>query len=158
VREGIIKHSRDYSAENHPELAEYLLDQRPPLEAQLIDLTDEIAYYGADLDDGFEAKFWGLDVLRAQVPLFERFYQHVERQYPHASAKLRFNETLKRILDYLVTDLMEGSLAELERCGIQALAQVRSHPRRIIRFSPEGDAQKNILKKFLYQGLYLHPM
>src|SRR6201998_3523037 len=48
VREGIIKHSQDYDAKAHPELAEYLLDQRPPLEAQLIDFTDEIAYSTAD--------------------------------------------------------------------------------------------------------------
>src|SRR5579883_1819363 len=51
VREGIIKHSRDYDPRQHPELSEYLLDQRPPLEAQLIDLADEIAYNTADLDD-----------------------------------------------------------------------------------------------------------
>ena len=55
VREGIVKHSRDYSPTDCPELAEYLLDQRPPLEAQLIDHTDEIAYSTADLDDGYEA-------------------------------------------------------------------------------------------------------
>src|SRR4029077_3678041 len=55
VREGIIKHSHDYSEKEHPDLAEYLLDQRPPLEAQLIDLADEIAYNTADLDDGYEA-------------------------------------------------------------------------------------------------------
>ncbi len=55
VREGIIKHSRDYPSEEYPQLSEYLLDQRPPLEAQLIDLTDEIAYNTADLDDGYEA-------------------------------------------------------------------------------------------------------
>src|SRR5438128_10752299 len=53
VREGIIKHSHDYSAKEHPDLSEYLLDRRPPLEAQLIDLTDEIAYNTADLDDGY---------------------------------------------------------------------------------------------------------
>src|SRR5712675_852153 len=56
VREGIIKHSRDYSASDFPELAEYSLDLRPPLEAQLIDFVDEIAYNIADLDDGFEAR------------------------------------------------------------------------------------------------------
>ena len=61
VREGIIKHSHDYDAEDHPELAEYLLDQRPPLEAQLIDLTDEIAYNTADLDDGYEAHLLSLE-------------------------------------------------------------------------------------------------
>src|ERR1700731_5396300 len=55
VREGIIKHSKDYGVDEHPQLAQYLLNQRPPLEAQLIDLTDEIAYHTADLDDGYEA-------------------------------------------------------------------------------------------------------
>src|SRR5579862_8641170 len=55
VREGIIKHSHDYDVSEHPELAEYMLEQRPPLEAQLIDLTDEIAYNTADMDDGCEA-------------------------------------------------------------------------------------------------------
>src|SRR6202795_743739 len=56
VREGIIKHSRDYDAAMHPELTESLLDLRPPLEAQLIDLTDEIAYNTADLDGGYERR------------------------------------------------------------------------------------------------------
>src|ERR1700756_4456840 len=74
VREGIIKHSRDYSASQFPELAEYFLDQRPPLEAQLIDLADEIAYDTADLDDGFEAEILSLDETRAGVRLFEEFY------------------------------------------------------------------------------------
>src|SRR5579862_8215315 len=70
VREGIVKHSRDYDAAEHPELAGYLLDQRPPLEAQLIDLVDEIAYNTADLDDAFEARVIDFDQLRAEVPIF----------------------------------------------------------------------------------------
>src|SRR6202165_3781039 len=68
VREGIIKHSHDYAAKDHPELGEYLLDERPPLEAQLIDLTDEIAYNTADLDDGYEAHLLPLDEIREGVP------------------------------------------------------------------------------------------
>jgi len=75
VREGIIKHSRDYSAEEFPALAEYLLDQRPSLEAQLIDLADEIAYHTADLDDGTEARILSVEDIRAGVPLFEIFYR-----------------------------------------------------------------------------------
>src|SRR5271156_952743 len=102
VREGIIKHSRDYTAAEHPDLAEYLLDQRPPLEAQLIDLVDEIAYNTADLDDGYEAHLLSLDDIRAGVPVFERFYQEVESLYPGAPDKLMFNETIKRMLDRLV--------------------------------------------------------
>src|ERR1700694_5607412 len=68
VREGIIKHSHDYAPEKYPELADYLLDQRPPLEAQLIDLTDEIAYNTADLDDGFEAGILAVAQIREGVP------------------------------------------------------------------------------------------
>src|SRR6202171_337230 len=81
VREGIIKHSHDYSSKDHPELAEYLLDQRPPLEAQLIDLADEIAYDTADLDDGFEAHLLTLEQVRAGVPIFDRFFREVEQTY-----------------------------------------------------------------------------
>src|SRR5713226_4717748 len=83
VREGIIKHSRDDDAAEHPELAEYLLDLRPPLEAQLIDLTDEIGYNTADLDDGYEAHLLTLDQIRTGVPVFERFFREVEQIYPN---------------------------------------------------------------------------
>src|SRR6267143_6834335 len=90
VREGIIKHSRDYDAGQHPELADYLLDQRPPLEAQLIDLTDEIGYNTADLDDGYEARLLSLEQIRVGVPVFEHFFREVEQTYPEASDKLKF--------------------------------------------------------------------
>src|SRR5271167_2811479 len=95
VREGIIKHSQDHDIKDHPELAEYLLDQRPPLEAQLIDLTDEIAYNTADLDDGYEARLLSLEQIRAAVPVFDRFYREVEQLYPDTPEKLLFNETLR---------------------------------------------------------------
>src|SRR5881296_2562859 len=81
VREGIIKHSHDYDVNDHPELAEYLLDLRPPLEAQLIDLTDEIGYNTADLDDGYEAHLLSLEQIREGVPLFERFFGEVAQTY-----------------------------------------------------------------------------
>src|SRR6202162_5594307 len=79
VREGIIKHSHDYDAGQHPELAEYLLDQRPPLEAQLIDLTDEIAYNTADLDDGYEAHLLTIDQIADGVDLFRNHYAEARR-------------------------------------------------------------------------------
>src|ERR1700690_223093 len=70
VREGIIKHSHDYDGGEHPELAEYLLESRPPLEAQLIDIADEIAYASADLDDGYEARILTLDKFREVLRFF----------------------------------------------------------------------------------------
>src|ERR1700693_1359542 len=82
VREGIIKHSHDYPADQFPQLSEYVLDQRPPLEAQLIDLADEIAYDTADLDDGYEAHLLTLEQIRGGIPVFDRFFLEAEKIYP----------------------------------------------------------------------------
>src|SRR5690348_13014018 len=106
VREGIIKHSRDYSAKDFPELAEYLLDLRPPLEAQLIDMADEVAYNTADLDDGFEARLLSLEQIRTGLPVFEGFYREAEKAYPEAPDKLKFNEALREVYDRLAGDLI----------------------------------------------------
>ena len=123
VREGIIKHSRDYSAREYPELAEYLLDLRPPLEAQLIDITDELAYNTADLDDGYEAHLLTLEQIAEGVPLFARLFEEIERLYPEAPKKMQFNEVLRRMLDRWVTDLIENTREQIQDAcspGIQA--------------------------------------
>jgi dGTPase len=154
VREGIIKHSHDYDAKQHPELAEYLLDQRPPLEAQLIDLTDEIAYNTADLDDGYEAHLLSLEEIREGIPAFERFYREVEQIYPTAPAKLKFNETLKRILNRFVGDLITNTRTRLQQAKIQTLDDVRNHTERLAAFSPTVEAERKQSKEFLYENLY----
>ncbi len=130
VREGIIKHSHDYSEADHPELAEYLLDERPPLEAQLIDLTDEIAYSTADLDDGYEARLLCLPQIRQQVPVFERYYLEAEANI-QAPDKLKFNEALKRVLNRFVTDLIENTQRRVQQAGVGSLEDVRHFPERL---------------------------
>jgi dGTPase len=157
VREGIIKHSRDYGAAAHPELAEYLLEQRPPLEAQLIDLTDEIGYNTADLDDGYEAHLLTLDQIRAGVPVFERFFGEVKRIYPEAPEKLQFNETLKRILNRMADDLISNTQARVKYAGVKTLADVRSHKERIAAFSAEVEGERRQIKDFLHENLYYSP-
>src|ERR1022692_3389895 len=117
VREGIVKHSKDYDPAQFPDLAEYLLDQRPPLEAQLIDFVDEIAYNTADLDDGYEAKVLDIEMIRAEVPLFARFYEEVERSHPQGLEKLKFNEAAKRVLDHLATGLIENTRSVVAAAG-----------------------------------------
>jgi len=154
VREGIIKHSRDYSASEHPELAEYLLDQRPPLEAQLIDLTDEIAYSTADLDDGYEAKLLSLPRIRQRVRVFEKFYAEAEAKYPDTPEKLKFNEALKRVLNYFVTDLIENTRKRVQHTGVGSLDELRHYPERIAGFSAEVEEQRLEAKNFLYETLY----
>jgi len=154
VREGIIKHSHDYSQEEHPELAEYLLDRRPPLEAQLIDLADEIAYDTADLDDGFEARILSADLICSGVPLFDGFYREASRRYPDAWDKLKFNEALKRLLDLLVTDLIDATKKRLGSERIKSVEDVRKYEARLVGFSPKVDEERRQLKEFLYSHLY----
>src|SRR3981189_2768000 len=128
VREGIIKHSHDYKPEDHPELADYLLDQRPPLEAQLIDLTDEIGYNTADLDEGDEARLLTVEQISSSVNMFDRCYREVQALYPKAAEKLLFNEALKRVFDSLVTDLILNTRQRLEQAGVRPLRAIRTPP------------------------------
>jgi dGTPase len=157
VREGIIKHSRDYAAAEYPELAEYLLDQCPPLEAQLIDLTDEIGYDTADLDDGYEARLLTLKQILSGVPLFRGFFREVEQIYPNVSGKLKFNETLKRVLNRMADDLIANTKSRLEQAKIETLSEVRTYPGRLAAFSPEVEAERKQIKDFLYENLYYSP-
>jgi dGTPase len=157
VREGIIKHSRDYDAAKHPDLVEYLLDQRPPLEAQLIDLTDEIGYSTADLDDGYEARLVTLDQIRQELPVFDCFFREVEKVYPDALRKLKFNEALKRLLDRMVGDLIANTKTKIEQSGVRGLSDVRAAQDRLAAFSPEVEAERKGVKDFLYENLYYSP-
>ena len=154
VREGIIKHSHDYSADQVPELAEYLLDQRPPLEAQLIDMADEIAYSTADLDDGYEAHLLTLAQIREGVPVFQRFFGEVERLYPEAIEKLKFNETLKRVLDRWVGNLIRNTQEQIQAAGVRNLEDVRGCPHRLVTLSPPVEQERREAKEFLYKNLY----
>ena len=154
VREGIINHSRDYSPADHPELAEYLLDQRPPLEAQLIDHTDEIAYNTADLDDGYEAHLLKLSDIRRDVTIFDRCFCQIEQEFAGVRDKLKFNEALKRMLNHLVTDLLENTRCRLLASGVETLDDIRRHPERLAAFSPAADGERAQLKEFLFQNLY----
>jgi len=157
VREGIIKHSHDYSAAQFPELAEYLLDQRPPLEAQLIDVADELAYTSADLDDGYEARLLTLDDIRGGMPVFASLLREVEQRYPNAAEKLIFNETLKRLLDRWVGDLIGNTSRQIQDAGIASLADVRARPQRLVGLSPAIEEERRGAKEFLYRSLYFSP-
>jgi dGTPase len=154
MREGIVKHSHDYSAATHPELAEYFLDQFPPLEAQLIDLADEIAYLTADMDDGLDSGILTLSQVREDVTLFRGFHDTVLRDYAAAPQKLAIYETLKRVLNALVTDLMEETRRQVSTLGATTLGEIRRAPHRLAALSPEMEAARLAAKKFLYANLY----
>ena len=157
VREGIIKHSHDYDANEHPELAGYMLDLRPPLEAQLIDLTDEIAYSTADLDDGYEARLLNVEQIAESVDLFARHYREAKSRFPHVARKLTFNEALKGILDDFVGDLITNTARRVEAAGVVSVEDVRRHQERLAAFSPAVEEERRRLKDFLYENLYYSP-
>ena len=146
VREGIVKHSRDYSAAEFPELAEYLLGQRPPLESQLIDWVDEIAYNSADLDDALEANLLDLDALRHEVPFFADYYAQIDARHPAARTRLKFNEALRLVIDHLASDLITHTEELVRQSGAQSVEDIRRAPARLARFSETGRAQNEQLK------------
>jgi dGTPase len=156
VREGIIKHSREYDPALYPELALYSLDARPPLEAQLIDPADEIAYNCADLDDGYEAKLLTLPLIRQRLRLFDSHYRAIDRKFPSAREKLKFNEALKAVLNILVTDLIDTTRERLAEARIISVRQARAHPRRLVRLGPRRARDNQELKEFLNEKLYSH--
>lgn len=157
VREGIIKHSRDYSEAEFSQLGEYLLDLRPPLEAQLIDWVDEIAYNTADIDDAHEAELLDLNLLCAEVPLFGEIFGKVTASHPGGREKLRFYEAVRLFLDFLASDLVFYTRNRLQQSGISSLQDIRKAPQRLAGFS-EGTASDNAsLKQFLFAHIYNHP-
>ena len=154
VREGIIKHSRDYTADRYPELSAYLLGQRPPLEAQIIDLADEIAYLTADLDDGVESGLLEIDHIRGHVDILARCYAQVEWEHSGVEAKFLFAEALQLMQNVLTDDLIATTLKNTEAIGATSLEHVRDHPVRLATFSPLAEAQRQQEKRYLYDTLY----
>jgi dGTPase len=154
VREGIVKHSRNYSPAAHPELRSYFLDLQPPLEAQLIDLADEIAYLTADIDDGMEAGMLHAGVLRRHVRIFDESLRVVEREYPAAPENLLANEALKRMLNTLVGDLIRETARRVSAEGVFNLEGVRRSAQRLVAFSPQMEELRREAKQHLYATLY----
>ncbi len=154
VREGIIKHSRDYKAQEYPELTEYLLDERPPLEAQLIDLADEIAYLTADLDDGVESGLLEIGHIRDNVTILGRCYRKVEERHAGVEEKYLFHEALQLMQNVLTDDLIRSTLANTEAIGAETLEDVRKHTSRLAAFSDQAESERLEEKRYLYNTLY----
>jgi dGTPase len=158
VREGIVKHSREYSPAEFPELADYLFDLRPPLESQLIDWVDEIAYNTADLDDTLEANLLDLDLLHQEVPFFGEIFDKVSANHPQAPVKLKFSEALRHMLDFLVTDLIENTKRQIRDSGVQNVEEVRRARTRLAGLSNIARGENSKLKNFLFANVYNHPL
>ncbi|MCM2263578.1 MAG: deoxyguanosinetriphosphate triphosphohydrolase [Desulfuromonadales bacterium] len=155
TREGIIKHSSDYDCPEQDGLVGYLFDQRPTLEAQIIDLADEIAYNNHDIDDGLKAGFIDSDELHT-VELWAETMQMVTRKYPDLKGERLIYQTISHLIGFLILDLVAETSGRIRAAGINTLEDVRVHPVTLVGFSPEVAAMNRELKRFLRDKLYHH--
>ena len=154
VREGIVKHSREIGPDAEPYLREFLPGQKPPLEAQLLDLADQIAYSSADLDDAFDAGLISLAELGASFPQAGELVEQVEMQFPGASDRVRFWQVQRQLMNLLIGGLIEGTVAAVESAAVQTLADVRACPQRLARLSPQAELVAPQLKSLLVDRAY----
>ncbi len=157
VREGMVKHSKDFGPGEEPELDAYLPGFRPPLEAQLIDLADEVAYNTADLDDAFFAEMLTSDEVAASVPQYAAILETIDTQFPGASPRERFHEALRQLVDALVSGVIDGTVQQARMAGVETTDDVRAFPRRLVSFTPEAAETSRQLKRFLLAKVYEAP-
>lgn len=152
VREGIIKHSHFH---DRPAAAEFDRTLYPCLEAQIVDLADEIAYLGHDVDDGLKAQMLSLDDL-APSRLFREAAEAAQTSHPGMDGRVGRYQTVIRMIDAMVTDLIATVHGELERCGPRSVEDVRAAGRSLASFSPSMTAQVQELKRIMNERLYRH--
>jgi dGTPase len=155
-REGILKHCSHNNALQLGDLGERFINrQQPGLEAQLANFADEIAYNNHDVEDGIRAGLISIEQL-SEVPLFRRYQQEVLAKYPALAGRRLVYEILRRMINHLVSDLIDSSATRLAASGVRSIAQVRSQPRALIGFSDATGELNHALKTFLREQLYKH--
>jgi len=155
-REGILKHCAVSKARELGELGERFLQRRQPgLEAQLANLADEIAYNNHDVDDGIRAGLITLEEA-AQVPLVQRQYQEVMRLYPDLQGRRRVHETVRRMVNEVVIDVIESSLARIRAAQPRDIDAVRALGEPLMGMSERMHSEHLQLKQFLREQVYRH--
>ena len=156
TREGILKHCAKRNARELGEIGQRFLDRTEPgLEAQLADVADAIAYNNHDIDDGYRAGLLAIDQLREQ-PLFARHFDAVTTRYPRLEDRRLIYETIRRMIDNVVTDLIETTRRNVEASAPATIDDVRRAGRRLVGFSSGIEAEHRALKQFLNAHLYEH--
>jgi dGTPase len=155
TREGILKHCALRDARELGDIGErFIKKRRPSLEAQIANVADEIAYNNHDVDDGLRSGFLELDEL-CEVSIFRRHHAAVLQAFPGLTGRRLVHETVRHMIDTLVTDLIESSSANIRREKPQNLEDVHSAP-ALIGFSDAVRSEQLELKRFLNEKLYRH--
>jgi dGTPase len=155
TREGILKHCSPARARELGELGQRFLEsRRPSLEAQICNLADEIAYNNHDIDDGLRSGLIDIEQLHG-VSLFARHAAEVDVEYPALTGRRRVHETIRRMIDTQVTDLLAESAQRIAIENPATLADV-ALAAPMISFSEPMRAENAAMKAFLREQLYRH--
>jgi len=155
TREGILKHCSLRNARTLGDVGErFIKKQRPSLEAQIANLADEVAYNNHDVDDGLRSGLLSMEQL-AEVRIIARHMKAVLREHPRVAGRRLIHETVRRMIDTLVTDLIRASAQNLRTHAPASLEEVRFAP-PLIAFSPRIREKSHELKQFLRHNLYQH--
>jgi dGTPase len=155
TREGILKHCSLDNARQLGELGErFIQKQQPTLEAQLANVADEIAYNNHDIDDGLRSGLITLAQLD-EISIFARHAARVRTEYPRLNERRLVYETIRRMINAWVTDLVATTTARIQAHQLETLQDVRHAP-KIIGFSDMLYDESRQLKKFLHENLYRH--
>jgi len=152
VREAMGKHTTRH---DRPAIAEFNDGLQPVLEAQAVEVADEIAYNNHDLDDGLTARLITRDELAA-VEAWDRARREVERRSPGLPQKTRDRQIIIYLINWQTTDLVETTSARLADAGIRTTDDVRTAPHRLFAFSEPVQKLKGELEAFLTNELYRH--
>ncbi len=155
VREGIVKHSSDYDLPDGSGFEEYCPDLRPTMEAQIIDLADEIAYNNHDIDDGLKAGYLDPQGLMG-IDLWAETYAKVKTKYPSLPEDRQTLQTISHLIGFLILDLVEQTSANISAMNVNSQEAVRSHSANLVMFSSDTADRNRELKRFLYKNLYRH--
>ncbi len=155
TREGILKHcSRSHALGLGDVASRFLNNRRPSMEAQIANLADEIAYINHDIDDGLRSGLITLEQL-SSIGIFPQFLDEVRRDHPGIAERRMIHETVRRMINMMVSDLIRETENNLQQHEIQTLEDVHAAP-TLVAFSAEMQLQNRALKSFLYTQLYRH--
>ncbi|MBV8633695.1 MAG: deoxyguanosinetriphosphate triphosphohydrolase [Burkholderiaceae bacterium] len=155
TREGILKHCSLANAAKLGDVGVRFLERRQPsLEAQLANLADEIAYNNHDIDDGLRSGLLTTAQLD-EIELYGCQRREVERAYPGIAGRRAILETIRRMINALIVDVIETSAQAIRDSGVQSIEDVRD-AQPLVRFSDAMTAEANELKRFLRHNLYQH--
>jgi len=155
TREGILKHCSLENARTLGALGERFIERRQPsLEAQIANLADEIAYNNHDIDDGLRSGLLLLSQLE-DVPIFARHVREVRERYPALAERRLIHETVRRMINTLIIDLIEETRRRIAAVGPGSVDAVRAAP-PLVAFSESVRREADELKSFLRDHLYRH--